>query len=228
MYRILIGEDRETITFIFDGVETVTSVSAIKASRDWIDSKLVKILHSDPRDPGFTKSTTVYRDAFTSKILHNELREIVENYAYEYNKDIHKLYILLDGRDPKDGDAEIGNLLAQRDILDKQMSAYKNDKVVRQFEVEKKLKQKLRHIDTMLANSDKLTDEDREKLEDLKRATEVHEQEIETINKEPKPFLVSTEIKKMIMVSLDPTAPEINLANVTPEKAQAEINKRRS
>jgi hypothetical protein len=245
MYRIIISDDKKTIKYTFDGVEHTISVDSIRQSPQWKDSGVISFALPNPYDSSLVDRITLTKKAFTSRFLHNEYDTIEKDPFHEYDKDIFKLYCLLEGKEI-DVDAAAGNLLAQRKLVDDTMRAWKNDKVVREVDATVIARNSMAAVSDKVSvledivNADLIIEEGQEQIvELLSNAREELNAEIQVLqsdisknideakkaSEEKKPFLQSTEMAKAIALAFDDSVPSVKLENVKLEDIDSEVLK---
>lgn len=196
--KITLLPDQHKFIFEYDGVEQEVLFSDVLASSAWLERKSITIVHTATDENGNHSVTTLNRKVYLDNMKHSD-EEYLKTYGLlDLNTSIHKLYALLDGKTEKEVDDEIANVSTQRTALDLEKRAWSNDQVLKYAALEETL----------------ATIEDEAELADIKA-------ELESIKKEPPPFLVSKEMKKLYYAANDESKKAIKLSNVTPAKVKA-------
>jgi hypothetical protein len=196
--KITLLPDQQKFTFEFEGVEQEVLFSEVLASSTWLERKSITIVHTATDENGNHSVTTLNRNVYLDNMKHSDEEYLKAYNLWDLNTSIHKLYALLDGKTEKEVDDEIANVSTQRTALDLEKRAWSNDQVLKYAALEETL-------------ADVKTDEE---------AIAIKEQ-LQSIKKEPPPFLVSKEMKKLYYAANDASKKAIKLSNVTPDKVKA-------
>lgn len=201
--KITINEDQGYFTFQNGDQEYQYTFQEILESKEWKESKTIKLIHKSLNEYGYETS-----DTLTREIILENLKSGDENYHqqrgfWDLNTTIHKLYALLDGKSSIEAEEEIKNLSKQHDNLRQKWLQENNENVEKVFALEKEMKLNKYDFSKTKAERDMVVAKIEKKL---KKQREF----VPTTN-------IPKELKKMYFAARDQSKPEITLANVTPE-----------
>lgn len=237
MYSIDINEKNRSLSFNADGDIISLSFDELLSSKDWLERKVIRIDHNAVTMDGAKSFSTLDRSALTVKLLHSNEKSLRHDGVWEYAAQVHKLYGIFDGKSEAEMDREIENLSKQRDLLDTAMDKWKESVVVECMSLASEAESVLTTVSdvtqALIFQDSKDTPEDgkldietvdmlyenRDFLEGLANAK--YAEQLEK-SREPKPFLVSQEMKKMLFAARDQSKPKIKLSNVTPQMVKKE------
>ena len=196
--KITLLPEQQKFLFEYDGVEQEVLFSEVLSSDSWKDHKSVSVVHTAVNEHGKRSVSTLNRSAYLDNMKHSDEDYLKAYDLWDINTSIHKLYALLDGKTEKEVDDEITNISTQRTALDLEKRAWSNNQVLKYAALEETL-------------ADVKTEEEAATIKD----------QLQNIKKEPPPFLVSKEMKKLYYAANDESKKTIKLSNVTPAKVKA-------
>lgn len=192
--KITLLPEQQQFIFQNGGVESAYTFQEILDSKDWKEKKLIKIVHREKNEYGYTVV-----DCLTRNVYLETMKEGDEEYqryrgAWDLNTTIHKLYALLDGRELEEAEEEITNISAQHTAMANANREFNNEQVEKIYALEQALPE---------AKTEAEVEKINKKIEKLKANRKL--------------YSIPKELKKMYFAARDESKPAIKFSNVTPE-----------